>query len=464
MKMNKNKKITIIVLVVIIYSILLVKFASNPTVLISSKTNDKYLSRFIENYNILKENWYYFQGEKEVLEAATNAMTNSNSDNDHYSQYIESDQSEEYFENMDSAYVGIGIQYFTAGQYPLVTKVYPNSPASKAKIKVGDVIEKIDNKDISKMKSEDIKALVVGQAGTKVEITLKRSNKEIKVSPVRAELDTSVQYSVINKKGYIKIDEFSKTTDVEVKKALDYLKAKNVKTLILDLRNNPGGYLDALERTADLFLKKDQVILKTKDKNNEILEYKTTEKAYYENDKILLLVNNNTASAAEAFTAAMNENLNIPIYGETTFGKGIMQNFFEYSDKAYLKYTSAEWLTPKGNSINKKGIEPTNKVSKGAVFEATNYSYSFEKDLKNDTVNGNLISYQKALKALGYDCKREDGYYSNDTKKAVEKLKNKYNLSKEKDLSIVVQAKIVETIFVEINDIANDKVLQEVIK
>lgn len=459
MKLNKKTKILVGVILFFLYSIALVKISSNPTSLISTKTNDKYLARFIENYNLLKENWYYFKGEEKVIDAATQAMTSSDLSDDKYTQYIESDQSAAYFESMESSYVGIGIQYFSNGEYPLVIKVYDDSPAAKAKLKVGDTITEVDGKSIKGKNSDEIKSLVVGKDGTKVNLTVQRADKKLNISATRAKLDSSISYKKYGNTGYVNINEFSKTTDVEMKKALTYMEKEKVNKLIIDLRNNPGGYLDTLERTTDLFMTKNQIILKTKDKNNDILEYKTVDDYAYKNN-IILLVNKNTASAAEAFTASMNENLNVAVYGETTFGKGIMQNFFEYPDKSYLKYTNAEWLTPKGNSINKKGIKPTKEISKGAIYNAADLSYSLEKDIKNNTVEPNLISYQKALKALGYNVDRTDGYYSPKTRDAINKFKKDKGLLKEKDLSKTVQSKIVETIFISINNNKNDKVLQ----
>ena len=436
---NKRKIIIIIIVVFIIYSVGLYKLASNPTSIISTKTNDRYLARFIENYNILKENWYYFTSEKEVIGAATNAMVLSNEKNDVYTTYIPAENSKEYFANMETEYVGLGVRYIKAGDYPLIAEVFIGSPAQKAKIQVGDSIIQVDGKTTKGIETEEIRKLIEGKVGEKRNLTLLRNNKQINITVTLAQIESSASYKIINQTGYLDISEFSNTTANEVERALKYFESKNIKKVIIDLRDNPGGYLTTLEK------------------------YKTVDNKQYKNNYVIL-VNGNTASAGEAFTACLNENLAIPIYGEKTFGKGIMQDFFKFPDDAYLKYTNAAWLTPKGHAINQKGITPTNKINKSAIFSAASAVYNFDKDIKYDTVSSNLIAYQKALKALGYQVDREDGYYSSKTRQVIESFKQKYAMGNEKDLSRKVQAKIVERIFIEKNNEKNDLVLNSVLK
>ena len=461
--MKKRNIILIAVVVFLIYSIGLYKLASNPTSIISTKTNDPHLARFIENYNLLKENWYFFKGEKEVIEAATNAMTDSNLENDRYTSYIWPENSKEYFESMESEYIGIGIQYIKTSLYPIVSRVFENSPAAKAKLQAGDHIISVDGKSLKGLDSDKVREYVIGKVNDKRVIVIERNGKQQTINVTLSEIESSVHYKILNDKGYLNISEFTKTSANEVEKALQYFEENKVKKVIIDLRDNPGGFLTTLEEIADLLLPSDKIILSTKDNKGNIQHYKTVDDKQYKNDYVLL-TNENSASASEALVACLNENLNIPIYGQTTFGKGIMQNFFEYSDGGYLKYTNAEWLTPKGNSINQKGISPTNEIIPSNVFQAANNVFSFERDLKYDTVAKELIGYQKALKALGFNIDRVDGYYSAKTKAAIESFKDKYGLSSEKDLSIRVQTRIVEHVLIERTNLENDRVLQEVLK
>ncbi len=442
---NKYKRL-ILLIGFILYSIVLYNIAAQPTNIISTKTNDQYLARFIENYNVLKENWYFFKGEKEVINAATQAMVESNEKNDVYTNYIPAELSQEYLASMESDFVGIGVTYTSTGYYPLITRVLYDSPAQKAKLKAGDFIKEINGKDISDKDINEIKELILGKVNEKRTLTIIRNGENLVFDIKLQNIESSVESNIINGKGYLSINNFSKTTAKEVEVELENFKDKDIKEVIIDLRENPGGYLDALENIADLFLKANKVILKTKDTQNHINEYKSISNDAYDFD-VILLADRNSASASEALLACLNENLDYPIYGETTFGKGIMQNMFEYDDGAFLKYTNAEWLTPNGNSINKSGIKPTKKIEKSKIYRASNYKYYTDKDIKYDSVNKNLVAYQKALLALGYDVDREDGYYSSQTSKAIEKFKKEHNLSNEKYLSKKVQAHIVSQVF-----------------
>lgn len=458
---KKHKKI-ILLIIFIVYSVALFNIASQPTNIISNKTNDPQLARFIENYNVLKENWYFFKSEKEVINAATEAMVESNKKNDVYTYYIPEELSEEYLSSMESDFVGIGVTYTQTGYYPLITRVLYDSPAQKAELKAGDFIKEIDNQDLADKEADEVKKLILGKVNDTRNLTIIRNKQEQKIEVKLANIESSVESNIIKGKGYLSINNFSKTTAQEVEEELEVFKDKKIKQIIIDLRGNPGGYLDTLEDIADLFLKANKVILKTKDAQGHINEYKSTSNQTYDFD-VILLADNNSASASEALLACLNENLNYPIYGETTYGKGIMQNMFEYDDGAFLKYTNAEWLTPKGNSINKSGIKPTNKVKKSKIYQASSLAYVMDKDIKFDSVNKNLIEYQKALLSLGYDVDRQDGYYSSQTAKAINKFKKNNNLEDEKDLSKKVQAYIMSQVFSKIAT-SKDLVLEEALK
>lgn len=463
--MNKRSKKIIFVVVALVlfglYSVGLYKVAANPTSMISMKSNDKYLSRFIENYNNLKENWYYFKSEEDVIKAATQAMVASSPD-DVYTEYIDPKSSQEYFESMDSDYVGLGVAFLKSNTYPIISKVFKGSPADLAGIKVGDILLKVNNKSLKGLNSDEVRKIVVGKDNDKRAITLEHDGKESIVNVTLKALDSSVSYEIINKIGYLTFSEFSKTSPKKIKEALDYFNKNKVNKVIIDLRDNPGGYLESLQKIADMFVDANKIVIGTKDKSGTVQHYKTVEKGRYDKE-VIILANHNSASASEALIACLNENNNTPILGETTYGKGIMQGFFEYDDKGYLKYTNAEWLTPKGNAINKKGVKATIPISKSAVFEAADLMYDFSAPIKNDSVNPALISYQKALKALGYKIDRTDGYYSKQTSKIIEQFKKEYQIV-EQDLGSETQLKIVQKILTSKANRSNDKVLQAALK
>lgn len=454
-------KISLGVLGVILYSMFLLNFTSSTSGGIGLKSNDPDLVRFVENYEVLKENWYYFDDSKKVLDAATTAMVSTNADMDGYTMYIPSDEVNDYFDQMKSEYVGIGIRYIVNDSKPMIVEVFNDSPAFNAGLQVGDFLIKADGKSLIGDDINKTSELVLGAENTDVTITYERDGKQKDVKITRKKLESSVNYSIKDKKGYLHIEQFTETTGAEAKKVLEIFKSKKITEVILDLRGNGGGYLTSVLEVADLFLPADKIVLITKDKEGKTEELKTTDNTVYDFD-LKLLVDNGTASASEVLTAALNELLDVPIYGETTYGKGIVQAHYEYNDGAVLKFTSSEWLTPKGEAIHKKGIKPTNPIEKNEVKKALDLSYKSDKDIVNDSVNANLVSYQKALKALGYSIDRIDGYYSSKTNEAIEKFKSDYNLSGEKDLSKKVQSSIISQLYIKSVDKTLDNVLNSV--
>lgn len=354
--MRKKQRLFILLSGIIIYSFLIITlFGTNG---LPFKTNDKYLSRFIENYNVLKKDWYYFTNERDVIMGANNAISASNYKNDPYTMYIPSEKSTEYFSQLDSEYVGIGIVYFMSSEHPIITQVFEHSPAEQSGLKVGDNIIKINDKNVKGLSAEQNKALVSGKEGTKVKLTILRNSKLLDIKVTRKALDSSVVYDIKKNrsKGYLKLSEFTNTSVKEVGNVLQNFKRNKVKTLVLDLRSNPGGYLTAVQGISDLFLPKGKVIMQTRDAHLHVQKYMTTSDEKYDFN-IKILTDKNTASAAEVLTACLQENLGAKVYGETTFGKGIMQTHHQYKDGSYMKYTNAEWLTPRGRSINKSGIK-----------------------------------------------------------------------------------------------------------
>lgn len=459
--MKRWHKISIGIISLFLYSFILLNVNASLSKNNTIKSNDPELVRFMENYELLKENWYYFSDGKTILDAATKAMVSTNTDMDVYTMYIPSNEVNDYFESMKSEYVGIGIRYVLNDNKPMIVEVYSGSPAEGAGLKVGDYLIKADGKSLVSEDLDKTAELVLGEENTKVVITYERDSKQKDVTITRKKLEASINYQIKDKKGYLHIEQFTDTTGAEAKKVLEMFKTKGITEVILDLRGNGGGYLTSVLEVADLFLPANKIVLITKDKSGKEEELKTTSDQKYDFN-LKLLVDNGTASAAEVLTAALNEQLNTPIYGEKTYGKGIVQAHYEYKDGSVLKYTSSEWLTPKGNAIHKKGITPTNQVEKSDILKALDLSYVTDQDILNDSVNQNLKSYQTALKALGYTVDRTDGYYSPKTKIAIDKFKKDNNLSNEKDLSKKVQSRIISNLYVKSVDKTKDNVLNKV--
>ena len=302
--------------------------------------------------------------------------------NDEYSEYITKEEMEEYMEDTTGKYVGIGVYITNNTKTNQIVVLMPmkESPAEEAGIKSGDIITKIDgvaytgeelNKASSALKSEE---------GTKAQIEILRDGEIINLEVERREVKVNcIETEVLeNKIGYIEISTFDDGFYDEFKQKWEELKEKNITSLIIDLRNNGGGIVDEAVNIADMMIEKDKTILITsnKDKTEEITKAKQ-EKII--DIPIVILVNENTASASEILTASVRENNeNVKIVGTTTYGKGIIQTLFKLTDGSGIKLTTNAYYTPNHNEIHKVGIKPDIEVElpEGESF----YSVKMEND------------------------------------------------------------------------------------
>ena len=267
----------------------------------------------------------------------------------------------EFTEEITGNFTGIGI-YMVADEENgkiIVVQPIPDSPAEKAGIKPGDAIINVDGKDYSYEDFYTIADHIKGEEGTKVNLIIERDGKEISFEITRAKIEINSVLSKLldNNIGYVKLPSFDSESSKKFKEKVDALIKDGAKSLILDLRNDGGGIVSECTEIADLFLDKDLTIMTTKDnkKNEEIS--KTKNKKEYDMPMVIL-VNENTASASEILTAALKDNNRAKVIGTKTYGKGVIQSVITLSDGSGLKITTAEYFTPNGTEINKKGITP----------------------------------------------------------------------------------------------------------
>ena len=284
---------------------------------------------------------------------------------DKYTEYIPKSEMDDFTENITGSFVGIGV-YMIADEDSEKIIVYypiPDSPAEKAGIKSGDAIINVDGKDYGYDDFDTIADNIKGEEGTKVKLVIERDGQKIDFEITRQRVETNPISSKIlnNNIGYVKLPSFDTDSSKRLKEKIDDLISKGAKSLILDLRNNGGGIVDETNKIADLFLDKGKTIMTTKDnKGKEEIE-KTKSKIEYDMP-IIVLTNENTASASEILTAALKDNSRAKVIGTKTFGKGVIQTVITLLDGSGLKITTAEYFTPNGTEINKKGISPDIEV------------------------------------------------------------------------------------------------------
>ena len=284
---------------------------------------------------------------------------------DPYTEYISKEEMKEYMENTLGNYVGIGIYMIKDEKTNKVMVLSPikDSPAEKAGIEPGDLIIAVDGKsytgdDMTQM-SNDIK----GEEGSEVTITVLRDDKtlEFKVKREKVKVNPVEGKILENNIGYIKFTSFDESTAEDFKAKFEELQKQNIKSLIIDLRNNGGGLVDQAIDIAGYILDKDSVVLYEVDKNgNEKVEKTNTEPII--NMPIIVLTNENTASASEILSGALKDFGKAKIVGTKTYGKGVIQEILSVKDGSGIKITTAEYQTPNRNKINKIGIEPDEKV------------------------------------------------------------------------------------------------------
>ena len=285
---------------------------------------------------------------------------------DEYTEYVPSSEMQEYTENINGSFVGIGVYMVKDEKAGRVLIYYPipESPAEKVGIKAGDLIISVDGKEYTADDFDEISKYIKGEEGTTVNIVVERDGERKSFDVVRKKINTNpISKNVYNKNvGYIKIPSFDEGTAEAFKTKLqDLVNNEGVKSIVIDLRNNGGGLVDQATKIADYFLEKKETILITKDnEGNKQITYSEMDPIF--NMPIVILVNQNTASASEILTAALKENGKAKVVGETTYGKGVIQTLFTLSDGSGLKITTAEYYSPKENTIHKVGITPDSEV------------------------------------------------------------------------------------------------------
>ncbi len=314
---------------------------------------DNALKEFLAVYASLVDEYYEDVDKTALLENAISAMFNYLGED--YSTYMNKEQTDALAEKLIGEYTGIGIEI--SRQDNSIANFIEGSSAKEAGLLVGDIITSINDSIIAT--SDEIKEKIKGlKEGDTIKITVNRGEEQLTFNVQNKRiLYPAVNYEKIEDNiGYLKISTFSNTLKEQVEKALENLEKEGINSLIIDLRNNTGGYLVAAKDVASMFIEKGKVIYSLEDKENK-KEYKdeTEEKRNY---KIVLLMNDGTASASEVLIAALKESYGGVTVGTTTYGKGKVQQTHSLEDGSMVKYTSAKWLTPKGDCIDEVGITP----------------------------------------------------------------------------------------------------------
>lgn len=388
---NKKDKIAtfnlIEVIVIIIMTSLVVSVSTGIIVyknyykIDKTSSNKDYLKELEYAYNNILNSYVEKVDEKELTNAAIKGMYNYLGDP--YTSYLDKDSTDNLMDRLKGEYKGIGVEITTNESGTVVMTVFENSPAEEAGIMVGDIITKVKGVDVNGKTTSEVSNMIKSTNGN-VEIEVNRGGitktLTLKVSTVSIK---SVVKNKYDKTGYLRIETFSNTTYKQFKESLETLEKEGIENLIVDVRNNGGGFLNSAVEIAELFIEKGKPIygLQTKDKK-EMYKDTTKEKRDY---KVIVLINGGSASASEVLAAALKESYGATLLGTKSYGKGTVQDTSELESGGMIKYTTAYWLTPKGVTINEKGLTPDIEVTGSFKDKMT-----LENDVELQTAINNL--------------------------------------------------------------------------
>ena len=320
-------------------------------------------SNIEKTYQALASN---FDGEidkQKIIDGASKGLVEAVGDK--YTEYMTSKEAEEFNKSLSGDVgTGIGVELAKDGDSVKVVRVLAKNPAESAGILAGDIISKVNGEDVSKENTSEISKKIRGDAGTTVKIGMVRGNEKKEFSVTRAKIENpSVELTKKDGVATLSIYRFDSETGVLAKKYAEEIKNEGISKVILDLRGNGGGYVQAAKTVASLWLEKNALIVSEKTGSKTVEEIRATGDNPLKGIKTVILLDGSSASASEIVAGALKEYKAAQIVGEKSYGKGSVQTTIDMPNGALLKVTIAKWFTPGGKNISNNGISPDVKVS-----------------------------------------------------------------------------------------------------
>ena len=307
---------------------------------------------------------------------------------DPYTFFLTPEENKDAKDDLGGKFTGIGAQLGLKDNQIIIIAPLKDSPALKAGIKAGDIIKKVDGESTEGWTLIQAVSKIRGEAGSKVKLTITRDKtdkkfeivrEEIKVASIEFKKEASIDCKDNCKEvGYIKINQFGENTNYEWDNAIEFILENNLKGLIVDVRDNPGGFLESSVYIASEFLQKGKLVVKQESTQGLNKDYKSTRNGNLQNEKIVILINEGSASASEILAGALRDYKVATLVGAKTFGKGSVQEALDLKKGAGLHVTVAKWILPNGEWINGKGINPNVAI-------------------KNEVDNGNTLTRDKDI-------------------------------------------------------------------
>lgn len=375
--MGKNIKENIRLAIIIVISMIIgsvftmfIKENNNSVNYSYSSKDRKEFNSLYETYDTIMKDYYKSVDSNTLIEGAINGMLDSL--NDEHTMYFDKKSKEAFDSELSGNYYGIGAQIQLTGEGTIkITKVFNDSPAEKAGLKAEDVFVSVDGVSVKGKNATEVANMLKSNTVKTSKIVIKREGNEINFDVTKENITLfSVSSEMLknnNKNiGYLSVSIFGQKTYSQFKDALLKLESQNMDSLIIDLRGNTGGYLYTVTNMLEEFVGKDNIMYQIQSSNG-VKKYKSS-KETSRKYKIVILVDENSASASEIMAASMKENYGAILVGKTTYGKGTVQTTKNLSNGSMIKYTIEKWLTPNGKNIDKEGITPDYDVNIGDSY------------------------------------------------------------------------------------------------
>lgn len=378
------------------------------------------LSKVSQAYDIIKENYLEDVEDKQLVEGAIEGMLATL--DDQHTSYLDVEMMQQFNEQIESSFEGIGAEVSMVNGNVTIVSPMKGSPAEEAGLRPNDQVLTVDGESLDGLNLNEAVAQIRGEKGSEVVLEIQRAGvtEPFEVTIVRDTIPVETVYSETKEvdgklTGIIEITNFSEKTGEEFDQQLTELENQDVEGLVIDVRGNPGGLLNVAEDILKHLVPKDLPILQIEDGEGQVEEVYSELEAK-KDYPISVLIDEGSASASEILAVAMKD-LGYDIVGETSYGKGTVQQAVPMGDGSSIKLTTLKWLSPKGEWINEEGVEPTIEEKQPEYYYSI--PIQVEEPFSIDETSEEIANMQVMLSGLSYDTGRTDGYFDEQTEKAV---------------------------------------------
>lgn len=421
-------------------------------------------------YDIIFNSYVEEVEEETLVEGAIQGMLSTLGDP--YSVYMDKETVKQFNETLESSFEGIGAEVSMVDGKIIIVSPFKDSPAEKAGLKPNDRILSVDGESVEGLDLFEATLKIRGEKGTMVKIEIERNGLKdpLVIDVKRDEIPQITVYSDRKKQGnknigYLEITSFAEETAAEFKEELRKLEKERIDGLIIDVRGNPGGLLTSVEEILKELVTKEKPLYQLEKRGGEKVRYFSSlekEKPY----PVAVLIDNGSASASEILAGALQEAKGYKLIGEKTFGKGTVQQPLPMGDGSNIKLTLLKWLTPNGNWIHNKGIQPDLKVQQPPIFHT--HPLQIETALTKDMNSEQVQNAQQMLEGLGFAPGRGDGYFDTTTETSVKAFQNHSGLPVsgriDRNTASALEAAVIEEMKKEQNDLQLQTALRYIAK